>query len=214
MQQLDAIWQQIAAFGAGIADVPLDDIDDQLDAFEQEILEIIEADQPGTLPEAPSATASPSGTATSGTAEESAAPIADRLADGRRRPTDGVAHGLTDGEPDRGTVTDGHRQPDRYRYRYDYGDDATTDTAAPPRRRRRPDWTRRRACFGRGPPGYFLVTTKARPLPCNARCARCGPTQADIRRWRGPHRAHVCQAPGASSGPTGCWCDGQSGLGQ
>lgn len=74
MQQLDAIWQQIAAFGAGIADVPLDDIDDQLDAFEQEILEIIEADRPGTLPEAPTATASPSGTATSGTAEESTAP--------------------------------------------------------------------------------------------------------------------------------------------
>ena len=34
-QQLDAIWAQIAAFGQRIADVPLDQIDDQLDAFEQ-----------------------------------------------------------------------------------------------------------------------------------------------------------------------------------
>ena len=129
MQQLDAIWQQIAAFGAGIADVPLDDIDDQLDAFEQEILEIIEADQPGTLPEAPSATASPSGTATSGTAEESAAPTPSPTASptastDRRSPTASPTASPT-GEPSP-TAT---AEPDRYRYRYDHRErDATTDT--------------------------------------------------------------------------------------
>ncbi len=66
MDQLDAIWAELAELGAQIATIPLDEIDDRLDDLEGQILQIIEADQPGTLPSAPSssASASPSGSAT------------------------------------------------------------------------------------------------------------------------------------------------------
>ena len=62
MEALDALWAEIATYGASIAagDVPLDEIAAQLDAYEQEIFAIIEADQPGTIP-SPAASASPSG---------------------------------------------------------------------------------------------------------------------------------------------------------
>ncbi len=49
MTRLNEIWAAIAAFGEQIATMPLDQIDDQLDAFEAAILEVIEADQPGTV---------------------------------------------------------------------------------------------------------------------------------------------------------------------
>jgi putative peptide zinc metalloprotease protein len=64
--QLDEIWAAIAEFGAGITGVPLDQIDDRLDEFEQQILDVIETDQPGTVPRSTPG-ADPSGTATAGT---------------------------------------------------------------------------------------------------------------------------------------------------
>jgi putative peptide zinc metalloprotease protein len=64
--QLDEIWTQIAAFGQSITGIPLDQIDDRLDEFEQQILDVIETDQPGTVPRS-SPGADPSGTATAGT---------------------------------------------------------------------------------------------------------------------------------------------------
>ncbi len=64
MEALDAVWAEIATYGSSIAagDVPLDEIAAQLDAYEQEIFAIIEADQPGTIP-SPASSASPSGSA-------------------------------------------------------------------------------------------------------------------------------------------------------
>jgi putative peptide zinc metalloprotease protein len=53
MAQLDDIWEQLAAFGQDIASIPLDEIQDRLDEFEEAILAVIEADQPGTVPSAP-----------------------------------------------------------------------------------------------------------------------------------------------------------------
>ncbi len=50
MARLNEIWAAIADFGQQIASIPLDQIDDQLDAFELAVLEVIEADQPGTVP--------------------------------------------------------------------------------------------------------------------------------------------------------------------
>jgi putative peptide zinc metalloprotease protein len=62
MAELDALWKQIAAFADDIESVPLSDIDDRLDEFATQILAIIEADQPGTVPSASSSsgTAAPS----------------------------------------------------------------------------------------------------------------------------------------------------------
>ncbi|QNN52290.1 hypothetical protein [Nocardioides mesophilus] len=72
MAQLDALWAQIAAYAADIENVPLGEIDDRLDEFETQILAIIEADQPGTLPSAP-ASATPSGSATASAAASGSA---------------------------------------------------------------------------------------------------------------------------------------------
>ncbi|MGA9746670.1 MAG: hypothetical protein WBQ50_04365, partial [Nocardioides sp.] len=72
MRQLDDIWEQIQAFGAGITGVPLDDLDDRLDDFEAQILAVIETDQPGTVPK-PSATASPSASPTASPSTSSSA---------------------------------------------------------------------------------------------------------------------------------------------
>jgi putative peptide zinc metalloprotease protein len=54
MEQLDAIWAELGAFGAQIASIPLDEVEDRLAEFEQAILDVIEADQPGTVPGEPS----------------------------------------------------------------------------------------------------------------------------------------------------------------
>jgi putative peptide zinc metalloprotease protein len=74
MAELDALWKQIAAFADDIESVPLSEIDDRLDEFATQILAIIEADQPGTVPSASSSsgTAAPSPDATT-TADPSAA---------------------------------------------------------------------------------------------------------------------------------------------
>ena len=59
MGQLDTIWAALGAFGQEITSIPLDEIQDRLDEFEQQILAVIEADQPGTVPSAPPASESP-----------------------------------------------------------------------------------------------------------------------------------------------------------
>ncbi|MCF6379177.1 hypothetical protein L2K70_16310 [Nocardioides KLBMP 9356] len=60
---INELWQQIAAYGADIATVPLDEIQDQLSAYEQQVLDIIEADVgPLTGTETPSPTESPTST--------------------------------------------------------------------------------------------------------------------------------------------------------
>ena len=61
---LDELWQQIADYGANIAQVPLDDIQAQLTAYEQQVLDIIEADQGPLTDSGPSPTDDPSSTPT------------------------------------------------------------------------------------------------------------------------------------------------------
>ncbi len=82
MAKLDALWAQIAKYGANIASVPLDQIQSQLNEFERQILAIIEEDQPGTLQQ-PAASATASATASgssspaaSGSAAPSGSPVA------------------------------------------------------------------------------------------------------------------------------------------
>jgi putative peptide zinc metalloprotease protein len=109
MQALDAVWAEIATYGESIAagEVPLDEIAAQLDAYEQEIYQIIEADQPGTIPSptasssasasasasgspsaSPSGLASPSaGTTGSGSASGSAAPSPSATSSGDPSPS-------------------------------------------------------------------------------------------------------------------------------
>ncbi|MEJ7832903.1 MAG: hypothetical protein WKF79_08325 [Nocardioides sp.] len=53
MRELEALWDEITAYGNDIESVPLGEIQDQLSAFEGQILDIIEADQ-GPLTPAPS----------------------------------------------------------------------------------------------------------------------------------------------------------------
>ena len=67
--ELDALWRQIADFGAHITEVPLSEIQSKLTAFEQQILQVIEKDQ-GPLTPQPATTTSP----LVGTAEPSASP--------------------------------------------------------------------------------------------------------------------------------------------
>ncbi|GAB3661528.1 hypothetical protein GCM10027596_21670 [Nocardioides korecus] len=71
MKALEALWAQIADFGAHITEVPLSEIQDRLSAYEKQILEIIATDQgpltstsPG--PGTPTATADATGTASPG----------------------------------------------------------------------------------------------------------------------------------------------------
>ena len=69
MAQIDALWQQITAYGSTIDSVPLSEIQAQLSDYEAQILAIVQADQ-GTLTPTPtdspsSSTLSPSDTASS-----------------------------------------------------------------------------------------------------------------------------------------------------
>ena len=73
---INELWQQIADYGANITNVPLDQIQTQLTAYEQQVLDIIEADQgslTGTDPPSPTdePTSSPS---ESGTESPSSTP--------------------------------------------------------------------------------------------------------------------------------------------
>jgi putative peptide zinc metalloprotease protein len=58
MARVEELWQQIAAYGATISQVPLDEIQTQLTAYEQQILDIIEEDQ-GPLTEPTESTSPP-----------------------------------------------------------------------------------------------------------------------------------------------------------
>jgi putative peptide zinc metalloprotease protein len=60
MDRLDALWQDLAEFAEEIESYPLSEIDDRLDEYAAEILEIIEADQPGTVPPPATSSALPS----------------------------------------------------------------------------------------------------------------------------------------------------------
>ncbi|MFL6106551.1 MAG: hypothetical protein ACJ72L_06290 [Marmoricola sp.] len=80
MKKLQELWQQIAKYGANIASVPLDEIRGQLDDFENQILEIIGAQNPSSAPTAtpgetptgsPDATVSPSDGASPGALDTS-----------------------------------------------------------------------------------------------------------------------------------------------
>ena len=70
---INELWEQIAAYGATITQVPLDEIQDQLTAYEQQVLDIIEADVgPLDGTETPSPTDAP--TTESETSTESSTP--------------------------------------------------------------------------------------------------------------------------------------------
>ncbi len=87
-EEIARLWEEIAAFGAGITDVPLSEIQDRLSDFERKILAVIEKEQgdPAATPDATPTptggpTPSPTPTATSseapasgGTTPESPAP--------------------------------------------------------------------------------------------------------------------------------------------
>ena len=49
--ELEELWEQILDYGEGIGEVPLDEIQDQLSEFEEQILDIIEEDQGPLAPE-------------------------------------------------------------------------------------------------------------------------------------------------------------------
>lgn len=59
IRRLDELWQEIAAYGATIASVPLDEIEDQLEEFEDRILETVGGGTPD-----PTATPTPTDVAT------------------------------------------------------------------------------------------------------------------------------------------------------
>ncbi len=65
--RLERLWEEIAAYGATIGQVPLDEIQDRLTDYQEQILAIVEEDQ-GSLTEpstTPTTSPSPSGTTTS-----------------------------------------------------------------------------------------------------------------------------------------------------
>jgi putative peptide zinc metalloprotease protein len=70
--ELDRLWRDIAAFGADIARVPLEQVADQLDTFEAQIRAIIARDQPRTPDATPTPT--PAATATTTPTTEPSSP--------------------------------------------------------------------------------------------------------------------------------------------
>ncbi len=97
MAQLEALWTEIADYGANLEDVPLDEIAGQLEAYKEEILAVIEADQPGTVPAespsvSPSGSPSPSGSSSpssspSGSASPSSSPSGSPTSSGSAAPS-------------------------------------------------------------------------------------------------------------------------------
>ncbi len=69
MAQLDDIWAALAEFGRQIAQIPLDEIDDRIDEFQEQIAAVVEADQPGTFPQ-PTVPPDPAGEETDAPEEE------------------------------------------------------------------------------------------------------------------------------------------------
>ncbi len=66
MTELDTLWQQIAEYGDAVSrgEVPVDEVAETIGGYNEQILAIIEEDQPGTLPSS-DASPSSSGSATS-----------------------------------------------------------------------------------------------------------------------------------------------------
>jgi putative peptide zinc metalloprotease protein len=65
MQEITALWQQIAEFGTHITDVPLNEVRDRLTAYEQQILQVIEKEQGPLTPDSPAPSADATSTAES-----------------------------------------------------------------------------------------------------------------------------------------------------
>jgi putative peptide zinc metalloprotease protein len=61
-EELARLWEEIAAFGANIADVPLSEIQARLNAFEEQILQIIEDEQGPLTSSTPTPSPTPGGT--------------------------------------------------------------------------------------------------------------------------------------------------------
>ena len=76
MAELEALWAEVLAFGADLTTVPLDEIQAQLTAFEEQIIAIIEEDQGSLTPSgSPSPSVEPSATtSTTPSAEPSSEP--------------------------------------------------------------------------------------------------------------------------------------------
>jgi putative peptide zinc metalloprotease protein len=123
MAELTALWQQIAAFGAQIPDVPLSEIQARLDDFERQILQVIEKDQGPLTPAGQPSPALPSGGAerapgdvapsstpvpSRGPASPDGASSAPSSPEGDGTPTGGGTDGDTG---DAGTRPDGSTQP-------------------------------------------------------------------------------------------------------
>jgi putative peptide zinc metalloprotease protein len=60
LAELEALWREIAAFGASLEDVPLAEIQARLEEFERQILEVVGVDPSATSGARPSGTSSPS----------------------------------------------------------------------------------------------------------------------------------------------------------
>lgn len=85
---VDRLWQEILAFGTAIGSTPLSQIQDRLTAYEQQIIDILEADQ-GPLPslEKPTGTASPTAAGDSSPVEPTRAPSSTPTGTGTPDPT-------------------------------------------------------------------------------------------------------------------------------
>ncbi|MGH3331777.1 MAG: hypothetical protein ACRDPJ_10815 [Nocardioidaceae bacterium] len=93
--ELEALWRRIAAYGDTIEGVPLSEIQDQLSAFEDQILAIIERDRGGT------STTTREGTGTPPTASPTSSP----------EPGSGPSSGATDGSSGAETTTGSEPDP-------------------------------------------------------------------------------------------------------
>jgi putative peptide zinc metalloprotease protein len=99
MQEIAALWQEIAAFGADITSVPLSEIRTRLTEYEQQILAVIEKEQGPLGPDDPSAPAGTSPTDGSSTGSVEGADGSEAVT-----PADGPTAGAS---PDAGTSPDG-----------------------------------------------------------------------------------------------------------
>jgi putative peptide zinc metalloprotease protein len=95
MAKLDVLWKEIAAYGEKVeaGQVPLNEIDAQLEKYNQQIKDIVEADQPGTFPSSP-ATPTPTVLATV-TASPTPAPIPSATGSPTGSPTASATASLT-----------------------------------------------------------------------------------------------------------------------
>jgi putative peptide zinc metalloprotease protein len=73
---LNAVWEQVLAFGSGITDVPLDQIQSTLAGFEQQIVDIVQAESTGETPTPSPVSTTPTGSETPGATTEAPSPSA------------------------------------------------------------------------------------------------------------------------------------------